>query len=328
MTLDDYDSLHEMWNEFCREAMEIDAQIHYNLRCIREADAYLGSFLKSETEDFKVFSPRRAEVIHKAEIDEANRKKSFHEGQNRELYKKKDRLNERINRLEVVLDHQSRGFNFLKVQEEERQRIARDLHDTSLQNLAHLIHKIELCTMYIDKDPIQAKLELSVISKRLRGTIEDIRCTIFDLRPVSFDGLGIKESFEHLLAKINEDGRYAIQSEIEEIPSGNKLVMTAIYRVVQESINNIVKHAEADKIIFRCRMAGEKCVIGIEDNGKGFSEESVTDPADGGRHFGLSLMRESVGLLNGSFEIDSGQGRGTRIAIEIPVENLENQRGT
>lgn len=89
---------------------------------------------------------------------------------------------------------ENNNLTIFKVQEEERQRIARDLHDTSLQNLTHLIHKIELSSLYIDKDPIQAKLELSIVEKSLRKTIEEIRNIIYDLRPMSFDDLGLKNA--------------------------------------------------------------------------------------------------------------------------------------
>lgn len=163
MILDDYNSLYDIWKELCQEVEEIEAQIQYNLQCIKEKEIYVDDFLKYETEDFRVFSPRKAEVIHKEEIEEANIKKMSYLEQNEELYLKKDLLDNRIKKLEAVLNRQDRNYTFLNIQEEDRQRIARELHDTSLQNLAHLIHKIELSTMYIDRDPIQAKLELSVI---------------------------------------------------------------------------------------------------------------------------------------------------------------------
>ena len=105
---------------------------------------------------------------------------------------------------------ENNNLTIFKVQEEERQRIARDLHDTSLQNLTHLIHKIELSSLYIDKDPIQAKLELSIVEKSLRKTIEEIRNIIYDLRPMSFDDLGLKNALLQLLSCINEDQKYQI----------------------------------------------------------------------------------------------------------------------
>ena len=318
MILDDYNSLYDIWKELCQEVEEIEAQIQYNLQCIKEKEIYVDDFLKYETEDFRVFSPRKAEVIHKEEIEEANIKKMSYLEQNEELYLKKDLLDNRIKKLEAVLNRQDRNYTFLNIQEEDRQRIARELHDTSLQNLAHLIHKIELSTMYIDRDPIQAKLELSVIRKRLKETIYEIRGTIFDLRPMTFDDLGLKPALERLLININGEGKYDIISEIEEITCDNNLILLSLYRVVQESFCNIEKHAHADKIVFRCMEREGRCILFIEDNGKGF----LKGCNDGERHFGISLMKERVELLNGNIEIISELNKGTRVSIEIPLDMI------
>ena len=81
-----------------------------------------------------------------------------------------------------------------EIQELDRRRIARDLHDTSLQNLSHLIHKLELVSMYMDKDMIRAKLELASVSKNINHIIDEIRMVIYDLRPMVFDDLGLKNA--------------------------------------------------------------------------------------------------------------------------------------
>ena len=322
MMLDDYNSLNEIWIELSQEVTELETQIQYNLRCIREAEAYLNTYLNSETEDYKVFSPRKAEVIYKEEIRDARNKITFHEEDNKELYEKKNIINDRMKKLETVLNRQNKNMTYLNVQEEDRQRIARELHDTSLQNLVHLIHKIELSSMYIDKDPIQAKFELAVIGKCLRETIDEIRGTIFNLRPMTFDDLSLKEAFEQLFLGINEGGRYEIIYNIDEITCNNNLILASIYRVVSESICNIEKHAEADKITFQCKESDGKCKLEISDNGKGFSEHHKS--GDEKKHFGISLMKERVELLNGNIEIVSAKGKGTKISIEIPLTIVEN----
>lgn len=319
MILDDYNSLNEIWNELSQEASEIETQIQYNLRCIREAEAYVDTFLNSETEDYKVFSPRKAEVIYKDEIEKAKNRITSHEENNKELYQKKNVLEERIRRLEKILDHQNRNLTFLNVQEEDRQRIARDLHDTSLQNLSHLIHKIELSSMYIDKDPIQAKLELAVIGRCLRETIDEIRGTIFNLRPLTFDNISLKDAFEQLLMGMNEGGKYTIISNIDNISCENNIVLVEIYRVVSEIFCNIEKHAEADQITFDCIETEGKCVLCVKDNGKGFTGDHGYHSDDHKKHFGMSLMRERVELLNGTIDIASEKGKGTTISIEVPL---------
>ena len=215
---------------------------------------------------------------------------------------------------------ENHNLTILNIQEQDRQRIARDLHDTSLQNLAHLIHKIELSSMYIDVDPNQAKLELEVVNKRLRETIDEIRSIIFDLRPMTFDDLGLKTALETLLLDIKSDSCCDIESDIDNVSCENNLVLVSIYRLCQESLTNFCKYAEADKLFFYCKNNDGVCVLDIIDNGKGFESEV---PDDGKKHFGFSLMRERVALINGQIEISSEPGNGTKIHIEVPLENNE-----
>jgi len=210
-----------------------------------------------------------------------------------------------------------KNLKVLNIQEEDRQRIARDLHDTSLQNLAHLVHKIELCGMYIDVDPIKAKLELAVVGKNLREVIDEIRNIIFDLRPMSFDDLGLKFAFEQMLEKFNESKSYKVKKQIEDVSCDNDIILVGIFRVVQECLNNIKKHSKADSIIFSCKKENDLCIIDIEDNGEGFTKEEVEYKKD--KHFGISVMEERISLLGGTIKISSIKEKGTQIHIEVPL---------
>lgn len=212
----------------------------------------------------------------------------------------------------------NRDLTLLSIQEEERQRIARDLHDTSLQNLAYLVHKIELAGMFIDNDPVKAKLELALIGKNLRTVIDEIRNTIFDLRPMSFDDLGLKTAFEELAEKINENNTYQIQMDIDNVSCENDLILATIFRVVQECFNNIKKHSKADKIFFSCKNGDNFCIIDIEDNGEGFTQEEMKESKNN-KHFGISLMEERIHLLGGIISIQSKKEKGTNIHIEVPL---------
>ncbi len=210
-----------------------------------------------------------------------------------------------------------KNLKILNIQEEDRQRIARDLHDTSLQNLAHLVHKIELCSMYIDVDPIKAKLELAVVSKNLREVIDEIRNTIFDLRPMSFDDLGLKPAFEEMLEKMNDNKSYEIKKDIDDVSCDNDIILATIFRVVQECFNNIKKHSKADTIIFSCKRKKDLCIIDIEDNGEGFTKEEVENKKN--KHFGIPVMEERICLLGGNISIKSKKEKGTHIHMEVPL---------
>ena len=314
-----YNLLNELLTCLKQELFEINAKIQCNLLYIKEEDTCIKSLQESDSEDFKMFSPRSLNSLQKDEIAKANLRKADYQKQNEDLEEKKSVIESKVKIIEEILKQESHNLTALHVQEEDRKRIARDLHDTALQNLTHLIHKIELCGLYIDEDPIKAKLELSVIGVGLKETVNEIRNTIYDLRPMTFDDLGFKAGLERLLENINENNEYTIVSDIDDVSCENNQTIISIYRVVQESLNNIYKHAEADRIEFRCKMKSDVCVIDIIDNGKGFfDEKNKVDE----RHFGLTLMNERVELLNGMINIDSVMGEGTKIHIEIPLTEL------
>ena len=222
------------------------------------------------------------------------------------------------------------NLSIMNIQEEDRQRISRDLHDTSLQNLAHILHKIELSSLVIDQDPVKAKIELSVVIQNLRDVIDEIRNTIFDLRPMTFDDLGLKPALERFLEVINENQKYHIDAKLDDVSCENKLVLVSIYRVIQECFVNITKHAKADKIIFHCTQEDDVCKIRIEDDGVGFSYDELNQRC--GKHFGVGVMKERVILLGGKITVDSKKDIGTKIDIEIPLglcppENTERKFG-
>lgn len=212
----------------------------------------------------------------------------------------------------------NKRLQILDIQEKERQRIARDLHDTSLQNLAHLIHNIELSSLYIDEDPIRAKLELQVVIRKLKSVIQEMRNTIFDLRPMTFDDLGLKESFERLVDKLKENSKFCIDYNIENINCNNSLILMTIFRIVEECLNNAIKHSEGSKIFFEIkRYADDKCLIKVSDNGVSFDSKEIMSLRNS--HFGLCILEERVKLLSGTMEIDSAPEHGTVIKIIVPL---------
>lgn len=313
-----YQILKDMLDDFNQEYMKLQEQINNNMLEIKEADYYEQSFLQKEDLDYKVFSPRDAESIHKSEINQAREKKRILEEENKKLLIDKDNLSSKIEQLNKILEEEKeQSYISLSIQEADRQRIARDLHDTSLQNLAHIVHKIELSSMYIDKDPLQAKLELSVVNKNLKSVIEEIRNTIFDLRPMTFDDFGMKAALERLITVINEHRSFEMDVKIDDVSCEKNLVLVYIYRTIQECLTNIIKHAEATKIYFHCKLEDDIYHVIIQDNGKGFTKEEVE--LKGGKHFGLSLMQERITLIGGRIIIQS-DGSGTKVEIHVPIK--------
>lgn len=243
---------------------------------------------------------------------------------NPELISRENDLHSKVTRLETIFKEETeRNRLFFHIQEDERNRISRDLHDTSLQNLSHLIHKIELSSMYIDKDPLRAKLELSVINKNLKTIIEEIRNTIFNLRPMEFDDLGLSAAFERLINIINADRRYDIDFYAEDVSCENSLILFNLYRTVQECLVNIVEHADASKIFFHAKYDKEAYHIIIQDNGKGFTPEDIEEKKK--NHFGMSLMKDRIRIVNGELNVSTDKN-GTKIEIKIPLEELSGEQ--
>lgn len=209
-------------------------------------------------------------------------------------------------------------FSVLDVQEKERQRIARDLHDSSLQNLTHLVHKVELSSLYIDQDPVKAKLELATIETGLRKVIDDIRNRIYDLRPMTFDDLGLRDTLLNLFSLLNHDGRFEIIADIDDIgekssDERNEIPLIMIYRIIQECVQNALKHSKGDQVKVVLKESDTSYSIKVQDNGIGFD---LAEAAKKDKHFGLCVVGERVFLLNGEMHIDTKNG--TSIAIEIP----------
>lgn len=208
-------------------------------------------------------------------------------------------------------------FSVIDAQEKERQRIARDLHDSSLQNLTHLVHKVELSSLYIDQDPVKAKLELATIESGLRKVIDDIRNRIYDLRPMTFDDLGLREALSDMFSLLNQDGKFEILMDIDEIDEEfaeeeKNFFLIMIYHIIKECVQNSIKHSGGNRIEVSLKKKAKVYLIRIKDNGTGFDVNEATKKD---RHFGLHVVEERVFLLGGEMRIDTQNG--TSIEIEI-----------
>ena len=317
------EALVAMCDGFLTESKELKVKLGANQLRVGELKYYLEKQLSADDDDEVIFSPH---LIDKKQLDalmyeERNREKDILEAENQMLQKMLDTLNEQIGVIREVIsiDPFINRFRFLDMQEKERQRIARDLHDSSLQNLTHLIHSIELCSLYIDKDAQQARLELQSITQHIREVIEEMRTTIYNLRPMEFDDLGFCESIRNMVDKMQKNSSIFIELDMsEDIKVKNDLIYSNIYRIVRECISNAIKHSNASKLHIKLRDEDNMFRVDIEDDGIGFDENKLYIDE---KHFGLQMVDERVQLLKGSSQILSrGYGKdGTVIKIEIPT---------
>ena len=326
MDSSNYEIIQTMYDELKKEQAERQLVIQEKRNQIAEIDVYLNSLLNKEESDLQVFLPRKVEDVYHDVIEQNKQQRDKLLAECDELDKQSHLDESKIEQLEKFLSGSSmfhvKQLSILDAQEKERQRIARDLHDTSLQNLTYLIHKVELSSLYIDEDPVKAKLELATVEKGIREVIEDIRNNIFALRPMSVDDLGLKETIEKLLAVVNRDMRFRIIMDIDEIPSAKGdsteyMRLISIYRIIQECVQNAIKHSGGSEIVVRLKDCGNIYQIVVWDNGSGFD---VSEASKKDMHFGLSVIKERVLFLDGKIKINTDNG--TVIEIEIPKAGI------
>jgi signal transduction histidine kinase len=202
----------------------------------------------------------------------------------------------------------------LEAQEAERTRIARELHDETGSALTAVL--LGLAAVDGASTLPEAREASAALRKNATTALANVGRLAFALRPPALDEFGLAPALKDLARALEERGGPKVELEID-LPPGTRLAAkleTAVFRITQEALTNVVKHAEATtvRITFAC---GERSVaLAIEDDGRGFSQ---TREADSG--FGLVGMRERVASVNGALEIDSSRGAGTRLAVEIPL---------
>ena len=207
----------------------------------------------------------------------------------------------------------------LELQENDRRRIARDLHDITVQELVHIIQKTELCMKYLNKDNNRVNLELASIIQSLRNAIDGARSIIYDLRPMNFDDFGFSDAIQRMADDMMSVADFVIQTDIDNFENTNnyKDQYISLYRIVVELVRNSIYHSEGNKIIIRIKIQDDFIFVHVIDNGKGFDPNHYNLQ----ENFGLQIVRNRLELLNGNMNIKSDQN-GTD--VEIKIRNWES----
>ena len=206
--------------------------------------------------------------------------------------------------------------SFVELQNIERQRIARDLHDCTIQDLTMLIHKVELASKYIDCDTNLAKLELYHMIKNIRTIIDDMRDIVFNLRPMQIDDLGFTDAINSLFDVLQEETEIKILSNVKIVNLMSKELSVSMYQIIQEICKNAIKHSNARMLKIDISENDLEFKIQIEDDGIGFELPSKNEA---NKHFGLLIVKERILLLKGNIRIDSTSGMGTKVIISVPI---------
>lgn len=213
------------------------------------------------------------------------------------------------------------GLNLLEAQERERQRIAADLHDSTVQNLTSLFHKAELCFKLIDMDSVRAKLELSSMSNTIKVIIDEMRDVIFNLKPMSLCDLGLSLTIERYIDQLRKEHDIHIKYfHNDEIMNVVPVINTTLFRIIKEACSNVIKHATASLLEINIEYCLDSIRVSIIDDGEGFDiEEYKTNNKIQLSNFGISIMQERAALLSGTLKIESTKGKGTKVTIAVPA---------
>ena len=214
---------------------------------------------------------------------------------------------------------QNLGLSIIQAQEEERRRIARDIHDGPAQSLANIVMRAEYCLKLMEVNPEQVKEELLDLMLLVRSNLEDVRKIIFDLRPMSLDDLGLLSALKRYTEQFVED--YDLYVELNIIGRVHRLDNTleiALFRIIQESLSNVRKHSGAPDAIINIEYQEDCIDLMVRDSGRGFDLEKVRKEKRWGS-FGLTGMGERVQLLKGTFDIKTSPGSGTQILVSVPT---------
>lgn len=216
----------------------------------------------------------------------------------------------------------------LRIQEDERQRISRDLHDNVAQDLSSIMLKME--TLFDDQNAVDNELRTrgTAVTDILRKAIASVRDIAYGLRPPALDQLGLVSALENLCQEVGTKHGFEVDffaTGIEDIPMDFDAEIN-IYRMVQEAVRNISKHADATKGIVRIVKSHPDILIRVEDNGQGFDMEQRMTESAAEKRMGVRSMEERARLIGGTMDIQSLPGTGTRVIFKVPIENARRQQ--
>jgi signal transduction histidine kinase/CheY-like chemotaxis protein len=218
------------------------------------------------------------------------------------------------------------SLKVFSTQEEERRRISRELHDAMGQGLLALKLHLEILADQIPPEMASQREEIGEAHTIATQTIEEIRRLVADLRPLKLDDLGLVPTLRGLIKDFSRN--FKIRTALKRVKLYRRLpsdMETMIYRIVQEALTNVAKHARATEVSIWLERIEERVRVRVIDNGVGF--DATTLARRRARRFGLVGIQERVDLMGGVFQILSGRGRGTELRVELPLQPAAPRKG-
>ena len=226
--------------------------------------------------------------------------------------------------LEAASKNKYLSAAIIRAQEDERLRVSREIHDGPAQDVANLLLESSIIERLIDVDPDEAKMSIKELRKHLKGCLTEIRQIIFDMRPMSLDDLGLVAAIGAVARKFRDrdmlNVRFSVDGEEVQLPDH---VKTGLFRIVQESLNNVLHHSGVKEANLRMLYTDAAVSILVEDKGQGFDVdefEMENQNATEDKHFGILGMRERATIIGAELSVTSRIGEGTRVHIRYPLK--------
>ncbi len=206
--------------------------------------------------------------------------------------------------------------------EDERKRIARDIHDGPAQNLANVVLRLDIVKRMFQKNQSQAMGELDILKDIVKDSLQDVRRFIFNLRPMSIDDLGLiptlRRYIQDFLLRSGIEVDFVVLGDEKRLPAALEI---SLFRIAQEALSNIMKHAQAKNVRVAVDIEDKFLMLNVKDNGKGFNLNEKENNARKNKYesLGLVSMKERAELLGGNFNLKSAPGEGTSIIVRIPI---------
>ena len=232
-----------------------------------------------------------------------------------------------VAQMDIASKNKFLGVQIIKAQEDERLRVSREIHDGPAQEMANLIYQASICERLVDTRPEEAKAGLQELRRQIRTCLADVRQIIFDMRPMSLDDLGLVPALRQLVSKLEE--RKILKTDFQvngKERALEKHVEVTLFRIIQEGLNNIHRHAGVSEGRLRLLFSSNDLSILISDEGRGFDmaeTEEMRKTGTGNGHFGILGMEERAKLIGASLNVISNPGEGTKIHVKLPYPKLE-----
>lgn len=239
-------------------------------------------------------------------------------------------FNTMLDQLEAMRRQQA--MLILQAQEEERRRLARELHDESSQNLTALLVHIEILHQTLQqlpppaiqqraRDNLQAGLQH--LEQLTKNTLENVRTLALQLRPGVLDDLGLQATFRWLAEDCQQRLKLPVKLELDNVEpilreqDNASLYETTLFRIAQECLTNAARHAQATHVSISLKQQADSILLRVQDDGRGYDKASTQTG------LGIAGMRERAALLGGKVTISSEQGRGTTVEAILPLANVK-----